>query len=58
VTNAANTSYQEIFGVPMPGRTIIGGVEMVFRKRRADQAMTPNTIRFEDSERLQTLAQP
>ena len=33
VTNAANSSYQEIPNVPMPGRTIIGGVEMVFRKR-------------------------
>ena len=32
-SNIANTSYQEIFGVPMPGRTLIGGVELVFRKR-------------------------
>ena len=33
VSNATNTSYQEIPNVPMPGRTIVGGVEMVFRKR-------------------------
>jgi iron complex outermembrane receptor protein len=33
VTNAANSSYQEIPNVPMPGRTIVGGIEMVFRKR-------------------------
>jgi iron complex outermembrane receptor protein len=33
VTNATNSYYQEIQGVPMPGRTIIGGVEMVFHKR-------------------------
>jgi len=33
VTNAANASYQEIPNVPMPGRTIIGGIEMVFHKR-------------------------
>jgi outer membrane cobalamin receptor len=32
-SNLANTSYQEILGVPMPGRQIIGGVEIVFRKR-------------------------
>ena len=32
-SNLANTSYQEILGVPMPGRTLIGGVELVFRKR-------------------------
>lgn len=33
VSNLANTSYQEVLGVPMPGRTIIGGVEVVLRKR-------------------------
>jgi iron complex outermembrane receptor protein len=33
VSNATNTSYQSIPGVAMPGRTIIGGVELVFRKR-------------------------
>jgi iron complex outermembrane receptor protein len=33
VTNAANSSYQEIQNVPMPGRTIVGGIEMVFHKR-------------------------
>jgi iron complex outermembrane receptor protein len=32
-TNLANTSYQEIMGVPMPGRTIIGGVELLVRKK-------------------------
>ena len=31
-SNLANTSYQEILGVPMPGRTVVGGVDMVFRK--------------------------
>ena len=33
VSNATNTSYQSIPGVAMPGRTIVGGVEVVFRKR-------------------------
>jgi iron complex outermembrane receptor protein len=33
VTNTSNTSYQEVLGVPMPGRTIVGGVELVIRKR-------------------------
>jgi iron complex outermembrane recepter protein len=33
MTNLANTSYQEVLGVPMPGRTIVGGVELVVRKR-------------------------
>ena len=33
ISNLANSSYQEILGVPMPGRTIIGGVELLFRKR-------------------------
>jgi iron complex outermembrane receptor protein len=32
-TNLSNTSYQEVLGVPMPGRTILGGVELVFRKQ-------------------------
>jgi len=32
-TNLANTGYQVIAGVPMPGRTIVGGVELVFRKQ-------------------------
>jgi len=27
VTNTSNTSYQEVLGVAMPGRTIVGGVE-------------------------------
>jgi iron complex outermembrane receptor protein len=33
VSNATNTSYQSIPGVAMPGRTIVGGVEVVIRKR-------------------------
>jgi iron complex outermembrane recepter protein len=33
ISNLANSSYQEIQGVPMPGRTVIGGVEVVLRKR-------------------------
>ena len=33
VSNAANTSYQSIPGVAMPGRTIVGGLELVIRKR-------------------------
>jgi iron complex outermembrane receptor protein len=32
-TNLSNTSYQEVLGVPMPGRTIVGGLEVVLRKR-------------------------
>jgi iron complex outermembrane receptor protein len=32
-SNLTNTSYQEILGVPMPGRTLIGGIELVLRKR-------------------------
>ncbi|SPF35539.1 TonB-dependent receptor [Candidatus Sulfopaludibacter sp. SbA4] len=32
VSNVTSTSYQEIQGVQMPGRTIIGGVELVVRK--------------------------
>ena len=33
VTNTTNTSYQDVPGVAMPGRTIVGGVELVIRKR-------------------------
>jgi iron complex outermembrane receptor protein len=32
-SNLANTSYQEIQGVPMPSRTVIGGVDVLLRKR-------------------------
>ena len=32
VSNVTNTSYQSIPGVAMPGRTIIGGMELVLRK--------------------------
>ena len=33
VSNVANTSYAEVQGVVMPGRQIMGGVELVLRKR-------------------------
>lgn len=33
LTNLANTSYQEIPGVAMPGRTVVGGMELVLRRR-------------------------
>jgi iron complex outermembrane receptor protein len=33
LSNLTNTSYQEIPGVVMPGRTVMGGVELVVRKR-------------------------
>jgi hypothetical protein len=32
VSNVTSTHYQEILGVAMPGRTIIGGVELVVKK--------------------------
>jgi outer membrane cobalamin receptor len=32
LTNLSNTGYQEIVGVPMPPRAILGGVEIVLRK--------------------------
>ena len=32
--NASNTSYQEVTGVEMPGRSVVGGVELVFPARR------------------------
>jgi iron complex outermembrane receptor protein len=32
VANLTATSYQEILGVQMPGRTVIGGIEWVWRK--------------------------
>jgi iron complex outermembrane receptor protein len=31
VANLTSTSYQEVLGVPMPGRTVIGGIEWVVR---------------------------
>jgi len=31
LANLTNTSYQEILGVAMPGRTVIGGIEWVLR---------------------------
>jgi iron complex outermembrane receptor protein len=31
VTNIMDTAYQEIFGVPMPGRAVMGGFEFVLR---------------------------
>jgi iron complex outermembrane receptor protein len=33
ITNTANTSYPSVPGVAMPGRTIVGGIELVLRKR-------------------------
>ena len=33
VSNLTNSSYQEILGVPMPGRTIVGGVELLVRRK-------------------------
>ena len=32
-TNVSNTTYEEVRGVVMPGRTIVGGVEVVLRKK-------------------------
>jgi iron complex outermembrane receptor protein len=32
VSNATATSYEEIIGVAMPGRTIVGGIELLIRK--------------------------
>ena len=34
LTNLSNTGYQEIVGVPMPGRAFTGGVQVVLRGRR------------------------
>jgi len=33
LTNLAAAKYQEVIGVPMPGRGITGGIEIVFSKR-------------------------
>jgi iron complex outermembrane receptor protein len=33
ISNLTNTSYQEIQGVAMPGRTVMGGVELVVRSK-------------------------
>jgi len=33
LANITNTSYQEIQGVIMPGRTVLGGVEILIRSR-------------------------
>jgi len=33
VSNLTNTSYQETLGVPMPGRTVVGGVELLVRRK-------------------------
>jgi hypothetical protein len=32
IANLTATSYQEILGVQMPGRTVLGGIEWVWRK--------------------------
>jgi iron complex outermembrane receptor protein len=37
ISNISNTGYQEIAGVPMPGRAFVGGVELVFGKRRTGE---------------------
>lgn len=34
VTNITDTVYQEIFGVPMPGRAVVGGLEWVVLERK------------------------
>jgi iron complex outermembrane receptor protein len=34
LTNVTNTSYQEIIGVQMPGRTIVGGVEFILYTKK------------------------
>jgi iron complex outermembrane receptor protein len=34
MSNLANTSYQEIMNVPMPGRSFVGGVEFVLSRAR------------------------
>jgi len=36
LTNLSNTGYQEIVGVPMPGRAFTGGVQVVLRGRQRD----------------------
>jgi len=36
MTNLSNTGYQEIVGVPMPGRAFLGGVQVVLRGRKRD----------------------
>jgi iron complex outermembrane receptor protein len=33
LSNLTNASYQEIQGVAMPGRSVVGGVELVLRKQ-------------------------
>jgi iron complex outermembrane receptor protein len=33
LSNLANMSYEEVQGVVMPGRTIIGGLELVLRQK-------------------------
>jgi hypothetical protein len=34
LTNLTDTVYQEIYGVPMPGRAFVGGVEIQVIARR------------------------
>jgi iron complex outermembrane receptor protein len=34
MTNLSNTGYEEIVGVRMPGRSFVGGVEIVMSKSR------------------------
>ncbi len=34
MTNLSNTGYQEIVGVPMPGRSFVGGIELLLKRER------------------------
>ena len=43
-SNLANTSYQEVPGVVMPGRSVIGGVEFVWTSERNRKAKTANSM--------------
>ena len=37
MTNLSNTGYQEIIGVPMPGRAFAGGVQIVLQRRKSQR---------------------
>jgi hypothetical protein len=39
LSNLANTSYQEIAGVAMPGRSILGGVEVLLSRKVQPKAV-------------------
>jgi vitamin B12 transporter len=38
LTNISNTGYQEILGVPMPGRAFAAGLQIVLQRRKAGEA--------------------